>query len=713
MKVIKRDGRKVEYNSDKIVIAISNANKEVGGKDKISRSSIEFITKYIESLNKPSMSVEEIQDIIERKLMEFGKFTLAKKYILYRDKHAMIREANSTDESILSLVRNANKETMEENSNKNAVLVSTQRDLIAGECSKDLADRLMLPERIVKAHNDGVLHFHDKDYFVQPMHNCCLVNIGDMLDNGTVMNGKMIESPKSFQVACTVMTQIIAAVASSQYGGQSVDIRHLGKYLRKTYDKVYKKRYLGYIEKGLSHEEADERAKEDAIERRQEDLTAGVQTIQYQINTLMTTNGQSPFVTIFMFLDETNEYIEEIAMIIEEILKQRLQGIKNEVGVYVTPAFPKLIYVLDENNCLNGGKYDYITKLAVECSSKRLYPDYISAKIMRENYEGNVFSPMGCRSFLSPWKNEKGEYVFESRFNQGVVSINLPQIGIIANGDEEKFWKLFDERLELCKDALMCRHNALKGTLSNASPIHWQYGAIARLKKGETIDQLLDTPFSTISLGYIGLYEVTKLMKGVSHTDSVGEEFSLRVMNHMRETVDRWKKETGLGFALYGTPAESLCYRFARVDRERFGDIPDITDKGYYTNSYHVDVREKINAFDKLKFESKYQPISSGGAISYVEIPNMRNNLPALEALVKFIYDNIQYAEFNTKSDYCHLCGYDGEITVNEDYEWECPQCGNKDHDKMNVTRRTCGYLGENFWNVGKTKEIKSRVLHL
>ncbi len=713
MKVIKRDGRKVEYDSDKIVIAISQANKEVGGKDKISRTNIEFITKYIESLEKSTMSVEDIQDIIERKLMELGKFTLAKKYILYREKHDLIRKANSTDESILSLVRNANKETMEENSNKNAVLVSTQRDLIAGECSKDLADRVMLPERIVKAHYDGVLHFHDKDYYVQPMHNCCLVNIKDMLENGTVMNGKMIETPKSFQVACTVMTQIIAAVASSQYGGQSVDIRHLGKYLRKTYDKVYKKRYLGYIEKGLSHEEADERAKEDAIERRQEDLTAGVQTIQYQINTLMTTNGQSPFVTIFMFLDETNEYIEEIAMIIEEILKQRLQGIKNEVGVYVTPAFPKLIYVLDENNCLNGGKYDYITKLAVECSSKRLYPDYISAKIMRENYEGNVFSPMGCRSFLSPWKNEKGEYVFESRFNQGVVSINLPQIGIIANGDEEKFWKLFDERLELCKDALMCRHNALKGTLSNASPIHWQYGAIARLKKGETIDQLLDTPFSTISLGYIGLYEVTKLMKGVSHTDSVGEEFSLRVMNHMRETVDRWKKETGLGFALYGTPAESLCYRFARVDRERFGDIPDITDKGYYTNSYHVDVREKINAFDKLKFESKYQPISSGGAISYVEIPNMRNNLPALEALVKFIYDNIQYAEFNTKSDYCHLCGYDGEITVNEDYEWECPQCGNKDHDKMNVTRRTCGYLGENFWNVGKTKEIKSRVLHL
>ena len=713
MLVVKRDGRKVEYDGDKVILAISQANKEVSAKDKLSRAGIEEIIKYIESLEKTTISVETIQDIIERKLMEAGKFTLAKKYILYRDKHALIRKVNSTDDSILSLVRNANKETAEENSNKNAVLVSTQRDLIAGECSKDLADRVMLPERIVKAHNDGVLHFHDKDYFVQPMHNCMLVNIKDMLDNGTVMNGKMIESPKSFQVACTVMTQIIAAVASSQYGGQSVDIRHLGKYLRKTYDKIYKKRYEGYINKGYTEAEANERATEDAIERRQEDLEAGVQTIQYQINTLMTTNGQSPFVTIFMFLDEKDEYIEETAMIIEEILKQRLQGIKNEQGVYVTPAFPKLIYVLDENNCLKGGKYDYITKLAVKCSAKRMYPDYISAKIMRENYEGNVFSPMGCRSFLSPWKNEKGEYVFESRFNQGVVSLNLPQIGIIANGDENKFWKLLDQRLELCFDALMCRHNALLGTISDASPIHWQYGGIARLKKGETIDCLLNSCFSTISLGYIGLYEVTKLMKGVSHTDPKGEEFAVRVMKYLRQTVDKWKKDTGLGFALYGTPAESLCYRFARVDRERFGDIEDITDKGYYTNSYHVDVREKINAFDKLRFESQFQPISSGGAISYVEIPNMRNNIPALESLVKFIYDNIQYAEFNTKSDYCHNCGYDGEIKINEQNEWECPQCGNKDHSKMNVARRTCGYLGENFWNVGKTKEIKARVLHI
>ena len=645
--------------------------------------------------------------------MEFGKFELAKQYILYRERHALVRRVNTTDESILTLVRNKNEETSRENSNKNAVLVSTQRDLIAGETSKDITDRILLPERIVKAHYDGVLHFHDKDYFLQPMHNCMLVNIGDMLDNGTVMNGKLIESPKSFHVACNVMTQIIATVASNQYGGQSVDIRHLGKYLRRTYDKCYKKRYEKYIEKGYTEEEASKRAHEDAIDKRQEELEGGVQTIQYQINTLMTTNGQTPFVTIFMHIDDNDEYEEEVAMIVEEILKQRYQGIKNEKGVYITPAFPKLIYVLDENNCLKGGKYDYITKLAVKCSAKRLYPDYISAKQMRKNYEGNVFSPMGCRSFLSPWKNEKGEYVFESRFNQGVVSINLPQIGIIANGDEKRFWKLLDERLNLCYDALMCRHEALKGTISDLSPVHWQYGAAARLKKGETIDKLLEGGFSTISLGYIGIYETTKLMKGVSHTDPEGKEFALRLMHHLREKVDEWKEQTGIGFGLYGTPAESLCYRFARIDKERFGDIEDITDKGYYTNSYHVDVREKIDAFSKLKFESQFQPISSGGAISYVEIPNMRNNLKALEEIVKFIYENIQYAEFNTKSDYCHVCGFDGEIIINDQDEWECPNCGNKDHSKMNVTRRTCGYLGENFWNAGKTKEIKSRVLHL
>ena len=597
---------------------------------------------------------------------------------------------------------------MEENSNKNATVASTQRDLIAGEVSKDLTRRLLLPEKIAKAHEEGVIHFHDADYFVQPIFDCCLINIQDMLDNGTVMNGKLIESPKSFQVACTVMTQIISAVASSQYGGQSVDVRHLGKYLRKSYNKYKEQIEAQYGDK------LDAETIEGLVQTRLNDeLRSGVQTIQYQINTLMTTNGQSPFVTVFLNLDTNDEYIEENAMIIEEILRQRLEGIKNEVGVYVTPAFPKLVYVLDEHNCLKGGKYDYITKLAVRCSAKRLYPDYISAKKMRENYEGNVFSPMGCRSFLTPWKDENGNYKFEGRFNQGVVSLNLPQMGIVARGDEEKFWKIFDERLELCYEALMCRHKALEGTISDVSPIHWQYGAIARLEKGEKIDKLLHGGYSTLSLGYIGLYEVTKLVKGVSHTTPEGEEFALRVMNHLRSATDRWRKETGIHFSLYGTPAESLCYRFARIDMDRFGVIEDVTDKGYYTNSYHVDVREKIDAFSKFKFESQFQKISAGGAISYVEIPNMRHNLEALEELVKFIYDNIQYAEFNTKSDYCHVCGYDGEIIINDDLEWECPQCGNKDHDKMNVTRRTCGYLGENFWNVGKTKEIASRVLHI
>ena len=743
-KVIKRNGERVEYNKKKIIIAISNANTEVESDEKISRAGIDKIIKEIEATAPEEVTVEQLQDMVEDGIMGQKKYKLAKKYILYREKHSIIRQTNTTDKSILELISYKNKEVNSENANKNPVLLSTQRDYIAGETSKDLTDRILLPEKIVKAHKDGVLHFHDKDYFIQKgMFNCCLVNIKDMLDNGTVMNGKLIESPKSFQVACTVMTQIIAAVASNQYGGQSINIKHLGKYLRRTYEKEYNKavKYWGkeyylekydefkkeytekypnydatvidFIVKDMLRKITSDIAKKVAEDAMRKDLKAGVQTIQYQINTLMTTNGQSPFVTLFLHMDDKDEYSYEISLIIEEILKQRLEGIKNDAGIYITPAFPKLIYVLGENNCLEGGKYDYLTELAAKCSSKRMYPDYISEKIMRQNYEDNVFSPMGCRSFLSAWKDEDGNYKWEGRFNQGVVSINLPQIGIIANGDEEKFWKLFDERLQICFDALMCRHNALLGTLSDASPIHWQYGAIARLEKGEPIDKLLNSYFSTISLGYIGIYEVTKLMKGVSHTDPVGEEFSVRVMNHMRETVNRWKEETGLGFALYGTPAESLCYRFARVDKERFGDIEDITDKGYYTNSYHVDVREKIDAFAKLKFESKYQPISSGGAISYVEIPNMKNNLEALEEIVKFIYDNIQYAEFNTKSDYCHICGFDGEIVINDDNEWECPQCGNKDHAKMNVTRRTCGYLGENFWNVGKTKEIKSRVLHI
>lgn len=707
MQVIKRNGTIVDYDPTKIKIAIEKANKEVEDKEKATKDEVKSILEYIENMKRKRLLVEDIQDIIEEKLMSFGHYELAKKYIIYRYNRALIRKANTTDETILTLVKNANKEVMEENSNKNAMAASTQRDLIAGEVSRDLTRRLLLPEDISKAHDEGVLHFHDADYFIQPIFNCCLINIGDMLDNGTVMNGKLIESPKSFQVACTVTTQIIAAVACSQYGGQSVDIRHLGKYLRRSKEKF--ERQLRASEPNM-----DEKSFKKFIDMRLKDeLASGVQTIQYQINTLFTTNGQSPFVTLFLYLDKDDEYLEENAMIIEEILRQRIQGIKNEKGVYITPAFPKLVYVLDEFNNLSGGKYDYITELAVQCSAKRLYPDYISAKKMRENYEGNVFSPMGCRSFLSPWKDENGNYKFEGRFNQGVVSINLPQIGIIADGDEEKFWKLFDERLELCFRALMIRHEALKGTVSDVSPIHWQYGAIARLDKGEEIDKLLYGGYSSISLGYIGLYELTKLMKGVSHTDPKGEEFALRVMKYMRKKVDEWKEKTNIGFALYGTPAESLCYRFARIDKERFGTIKDVTDKGYYTNSYHVDVREEIDAFSKFKFESQFQPISSGGCISYVEIPNLTNNLEAVRQLVKFIYDNIQYAEFNTKSDYCHVCGYDGEIIINDDNEWECPQCHNKDHRKMNVTRRTCGYLGENFWNVGKTKEIKARVLHL
>lgn len=708
MKVIKRDGRVVDYDKDKISVAIQKANKEVKQKERATSDDIESIIEYIEDLDKKRILVEDIQDIIEEKLMELQKYELAKKYIVYRYTRALVRKQNTTDESILGLIRNENKELAEENSNKNTLLASTQRDYIAGEVSRDLTRRILLPEKISKAHDEGVIHFHDADYFIQPIFNCCLINIKDMLDNGTVMNGKKIDSPTSFQVACIVTTQIIASVASNQYGGQSVDLIHLGKYLRRSHDKFekeLKEQYGGKLSNDMIEELVDVRLKSE--------LSAGVQTIQYQINTLMTTNGQAPFVTLFLHLEENDPYIKENALIIEEVLKQRYKGIKNEKGVYITPAFPKLVYVLDEHNSLNGGEYDYLTRLAVKCSAKRMYPDYISAKKMKENYKGCVFSPMGCRSFLSPWKDEYGKYKWEGRFNQGVVSLNLPQIAIVADGNEEKFWSELNDRLEICYEALMCRHYSLLGTSSDISPIHWQYGAIARLKKGEKIDKLLKGGYSTLSLGYIGLYETTKLMTGLSHTTKEGHDFAIKLMKKLRETTDKWKEKTGLGFALYGTPAESLCYRFARIDRQKYGTIKDVTDKGYYTNSYHVDVREEIDAFDKLLFESEFQNISSGGAISYIEIPNLRNNLKALEEVVKFIYNNIQYAEFNTKSDYCHVCGFDGEIIVNDNNEWECPQCGNKNHNKMNVTRRTCGYLGENFWNEGKTKEIKARVLHL
>ncbi len=704
MKVVKRDGRLDEFNPNKIKVAIRKANNAVEENERISENKIDNIVQDI--VKKRINKVEDIQDFIEEYLVDCGLYKLAKKYIVYRYTRALVREANTTDESILSLIKNSNKEVGEENSNKNSAVASTQRDLIAGEVSKDLTRRILLPKKISDAHNNGILHFHDSDYFIQNIFNCCLVDIKNMFEYGTVMNGKLIETPKSFQVACTVMTQIIAAVASGQYGGQSINISHLGKYLRYSRDKYFNRYIKEFPElnKDLIDKLVDERLNEE--------LRSGVQTIQYQINTLMTTNGQSPFVTLFLDIDSEKEYQDEVALIIEEILKQRYQGIKNEEGIYVTSAFPKLVYVLNEDNIFKGGKYDYLTELAIKCSSKRMYPDYISSKIMKENYEGNVFSPMGCRSFLSPYKDENGEYKFEGRFNQGVVSINLVQIALLSKTEEEYF-NLLEERLELCFEALMARHNRLKGTLSDISPIHWQYGAIARLKKGEKIDKYLMNGYSTISLGYIGIYEATKLITGESHTTEKGRTFAIKLMKKLEDAVNKWKKDTGIGFGLYGTPAESLCYRFAKIDLEKFGSIKDITDKGYYTNSYHVDVREEINIFDKFKFESEFQKISTGGAISYGEIPNMSKNLEALKEVVKYIYDNIQYAEFNTKSDYCHICGFDEEIIINSENQWECPQCHNKDKLKMNVIRRTCGYLGENYWNEGKTREIGKRVLHL
>lgn len=706
MKVIKRNGKIVPFKEECISRAIIKAMKY--GNGIIDTELAEKIASEIKDIcaNQKSMpTIFQIETYVYLKLIQNEHELTAKAYEGYRAIQGFKREINTTDDSILGLIKRTNQEVMNENSNKDGMMASTQRDLIAGEVSKDITRRKLLPAHIVQAHDDGVLHMHDMDYMMQNIFNCCLINIKDMLDNGTVINKRLIESPKSFQVACTVMTQIIAQVASSQFGGQSVDIRHLGKYLRRS-----KERYYEIIAPlSLTGLETDEIV--EALVKKE--LSSGVQTIQYQINTLMTTNGQSPFVTLFLNIDKEDEYVEEVAMIVEEILKQRLQGIKNEKGVYTTPAFPKLIYVLHDHNCLEGGEFDYITELAANCSAKRLYPDYISSKRMKEIYEGNVFSAMGCRSFLAPWKDENGKYKFEGRFNIGVVSLNLPQIGIIAKGDEELFWKLFENRLDLCKEALMCRYELLKGTPSDVSPIHWQYGGIARLEKGETIDKLLVGGYASISLGYIGVYELTKLMTGESHTAEKGQEFALKVMKHLRKTVDKWKTETSLGFGLYGSPAESLCYRFARIDKARFGEIKDITDKGYYTNSYHVDVREEIDAFNKLIFESQFQPISSGGCISYVEIPNMTHNVEALKQLINFIYHNIQYAEFNTKSDFCMECFYDGEIIINENNEWMCPNCGNMDKSKMNVVRRTCGYLGENYFNEGKTKEIKARVLHL
>lgn len=709
--IIKRDGSIANFDKKKISKAIKKSMKYGSGiynptiADKIS----DDIATFVNLCPNQSITVLKIEELIYKTLINYNEELTAKAYEGYRAVQAFKRETNTTDESIISLLKQDNKEVAKENSNKDAKIASTLRDLMAGEISKDVARRRILPAHIVQAHDEGVIHYHDMDYAIQPIFNCCLINLSDMLNNGTVINGRMVETPKSLQTACTVTTQIIAQIASNQYGGQSFELASLAPFVRVSFEK--------YLQEAIKEQEEIyntkdiDKATQIAWRRTKKEISAGIQTIQYQINTLMTTNGQAPFCTMFMHIEPGFEYEYEMSLLVEEVLKQRLQGIKNEQGVYITPSFPKLIYVLDENNCKEDTKYWYITKLAARCSAKRLYPDYISAKRMRKIYEGNVFSPMGCRSFLSPWKDENGNYKFQGRFNMGVVSLNLPQIALSSKGDMELFWKIFDERLQLVKEALMVRYELLKGTSTQTSPIHWQHGAIARLSKDETIDKLLENGYATISMGYIGVYETVKYMTGESHTKEV--DFALKIMEKLKSATEQWKKETGLGFGLYGTPAESLCYRFARIDKAKFGSIKDITDKNYYTNSYHVDVRENIDAFEKLKFENQFQEYSTGGCISYIEIPNMFKNLEALEQLIKFIYENIQYAEFNTKSDYCQVCGFDGEIKINEELEWECPQCGNKDQSKMNVTRRTCGYLGENFFNEGKTQEMKNRVLHL
>ena len=704
--VIKRNGKKVDFDINKIVIAIEKAMHSSSGVY-IENQALE-IAKEIEELARSKdipLSIYDIEGEVYYRLIQNDNPATARAYESYKSVQQFKREQNTTDEDILGLLNETNDELMDENSNKNAVIASTQRDLIAGEVSKDIAKRKMIPADLVEAHNSGAIHIHDMDYFIQPIFNCCLVNMKDMLDNGTVVNGKMIETPKSFQVACNVMTQIIAQIASNQYGGQSINISCLGKYLRRSYEKNLSLALdtLGDIE--LAEKMADKMTRKD--------LESGIQTIQYQINTLMTSNGQAPFVTLFMWLEDDDQYVDEVAMIIEEILKQRIQGIKNDAGVYVTPAFPKLIYVLDENNINKDSKYYYLTSLAIRCTAKRMYPDYISAKKMRANYEGNVFAPMGCRAFLPPYKDEKGNYKFEGRFNMGACSINLPQIGILSGGNEEKFFEILEKRLDLVKRVGLLRYEHLKKVTSDSSPIHWQHGAIARLDKHESIAPLLENGYSTVSLGYIGIYEATILTKGVSHTDKKGYDFAMRIMDTMNDAVKKWTEEYGIKFTLYATPAESLTQRFCNIDKERFGIIENVTDKGYYINSFHVDVREEISAFEKFNFESKFQDKSTGGCISYVEIPNMGHNLEALETIVRYIYDNIQYAEFNTKSDYCSECGFDGEIKLNDHGDWECPQCHNTDRSTLTVVRRTCGYLGENFWNEGRTKEINARVLHI
>ncbi len=720
MRIIKRSGTEVAFDITKIVAAVEKANKEVVETDRLSLEQIKEIAKKVtltcSSMNR-TFSVEEIQDLVENEIMEMQAFEVARKYITYRYKRALVRKANSTDEQILSLIECNNEEVKQENSNKNPVVNSVQRDYMAGEVSKDITKRFLLPEKIVKAHEEGIIHFHDSDYFAQHMHNCCLVNLEDMLQNGTVISETMIDRPKSFSTACNIATQSIAQIASSQYGGQRITLSHLAPFVdvsRKKYLKMVKEEYDAA---GLQIDESQ--IASIAELRVREEIKRGVQMIQYQVITLMTTNGQAPFVTVFMYLDEVPEgrTRDDLALVIEEMLTQRILGVKNERGVYITPAFPKLIYVLEEDNVREGSKYWALTQLAAKCTAKRMVPDYISEKVMKKLKNGSCYPCMGCRSFLTVYHDESNRPKFYGRFNQGVVTLNLVDVACSSKGDMEQFWDILDERLQLCYEALMCRHNRLKGTPSDVAPILWQYGALARLKKGETIDKLLYDGYSTISLGYAGLCECTRYMTGLSHTNPEATPFALEVMQRLNDACAKWKAETNIDFSIYGTPLESTTYKFAKCLQKRFGKIEGVTDKNYITNSYHVHVTEEIDAFKKLTFESKFQELSPGGAVSYVEVPNMQNNIDAVLSVMQHIYDNIMYAELNTKSDYCQQCGFDGEIQISSDKEgkliWRCPNCGNTDQDTMNVARRTCGYIGTQFWNQGRTQEIKERVLHL
>ena len=723
MKIIKRNGSEENFDVEKIVNAVAKANK-ASEHSELTNEQIADIADYVEyKCRKMSRaaSVEEIQDMVEDQIMAKGAFSLAKNYVRYRYTRSLVRKSNTTDNQILSLIECNNEEVKQENSNKNPTVNSVQRDYMAGEVSKDITKRILLPPDIVEAHEKGIIHFHDSDYFAQHMHNCDLVNLEDMLQNGTVISETLIEKPHSFSTACNIATQIIAQVASNQYGGQSISLAHLAPFVQISREKI---RREFDAEMGEIGAQIDEETKARIVEERlRKEVVRGVQTIQYQVVTLLTTNGQAPFVTVFMYLNEAKNEQEkkDLAMIIEETLKQRYQGVKNEAGVWVTPAFPKLIYVLEKDNVDPGTPYFYLTELAAKCTAKRMVPDYISEKVMLElkidkNGEGHCYTCMGCRSFLTPYVDENGKPKYYGRFNQGVVTINLVDVALSSGGDMTKFWRIFDERLEICHRALMCRHNRLKGTLSDAAPILWQYGALARLKKGETIDKLLYGGYSTISLGYAGLCECTRYMTGKSHTDPEATPFALEVMQHMNDMCREWKLEHNIDFSLYGTPLESTTYKFAKCLQKRFGVIEGVTDKNYITNSYHVHVTEPIDAFTKLKFESQFQALSPGGAISYVEVPNMQQNIPAVLQVIRFIYDNIMYAELNTKSDYCQVCGYDGEIQIVEDegkLVWECPRCGNRDQNKLNVARRTCGYIGTQFWNQGRTQEIRERVLHL